>query len=347
MKRLLVLLLLFSFAFGQTPEDVADEAVQSWLGGEEVDLLALAALPPEEMCQELLAYAQEPPPPRGTRVNLDDRREREHDDPDRRVFSYPAAIGEERLAVVEVQLVQVNDTWQAERVGFRADATTTVLPGFFREPAAGWAFILFTVLIGYLSLTPSFFRRWLEAGWVAIRKHRRTVITALVMLYGAFFLGMFTGSALPDECQTAFMAFIGTSLDAIGVTDVAQRGDAAALAATIAYWNFTMGTFVTTLLPAAFFGIPAYLLNGARFYTLGVPFGFTFDPGVFVLQLPVIVLELLAYILVTAGGGMLLVTLIRQGFGGFREGLAKLFLMLPIALLLLIAGAWYEAFLVL
>ena len=51
----------------------------------------------------------------------------------------------------------------------------------------------------------------------------------------------------------------------------------------------------------------------------------------------------MAYVLVTAGGGMLLVTLIRGGFPAFRLAFRKLTLMLPIAFLLLVIGAWYEA----
>ena len=56
-----------------------------------------------------------------------------------------------------------------------------------------------------------------------------------------------------------------------------------------------------------------------------------------------IVVELSAYVLVTAGGGMLLVTLVRKGFGSFRLALRKLTMMVPLAFLLLVIGAWYEA----
>jgi hypothetical protein len=40
---------------------------------------------------------------------------------------------------------------------------------------------------------------------------------------------------------------------------------------------------------------------------------------------------------------MLLATLIREGFGGFRRAFRKLTMTLPIAFLLLVIGAWYEA----
>ncbi|CAN5600277.1 hypothetical protein BH24DEI1_BH24DEI1_05550 [soil metagenome] len=329
------------------PAAVADAAVREWLGRDEGSLMALANLPPAEMCQELLALTQNPPPPRGTRVNFDNRLESPQDEPGRRVYTYPAAVGEDRLEVVEAVLTQTNGSWQAEHVGFRASSPGPRLPDFFAGPAAGWAFVLFTALLLYLSFTPSFLRRWLERGLAVIREHRRLVVATVALLYGVFFLGMLTGTALPAECEAALVGIIDSSLQTIGVAEIAQTGDVAGLAGAITYWNFTMGTLFTTLLPAYLFALPAYLLNTARFYTLGIPFGFNLDPALLLLQSPVILLELLAYILVTAGGGMFLVTLIRKGFGGYREGLAKLLLTLPLALLLLVAGAWYEAFLVL
>lgn len=54
-------------------------------------------------------------------------------------------------------------------------------------------------------------------------------------------------------------------------------------------------------------------------------------------------LELTAYFLVVAGGGMLLSTVVRKGLGAYGVGLRKLVSVLSIALVLLLVGAWYEA----
>jgi hypothetical protein len=77
------------------PAAVADAAVREWLGREEGSLMALANLPPAEMCQELLALTQNPPPPRGTRVNFDNRLESPQDEPGRRVYTNPPPLGAE------------------------------------------------------------------------------------------------------------------------------------------------------------------------------------------------------------------------------------------------------------
>jgi hypothetical protein len=60
-----------------------------------------------------------------------------------------------------------------------------------------------------------------------------------------------------------------------------------------------------------------------------------------------IVIELTAYFLVVAGGGMLLVTIVRQGFGAFGLALRKTTHMLLVAGVLLLIGAWYEVAIIL
>jgi hypothetical protein len=96
---------------------------------------------------------------------------------------------------------------------------------------------------------------------------------------------------------------------------------------------------------ALLFAVPAYFLNAIRFYVIGIPFGYQGFGSFFevVLALILFVVELMAYVLITAGGGMFLITLIRQGFKGLNLAFRKLAMMLPIAMLLLVIGAWYEA----
>ena len=60
-----------------------------------------------------------------------------------------------------------------------------------------------------------------------------------------------------------------------------------------------------------------------------------------------LLLELTAYFLVVAGGGMLLGGVIRGGFAAIGPSVRKLVLMLPLAGLLLLIGAWYEAVVIL
>ncbi|HEX7002199.1 MAG TPA: hypothetical protein VF164_10960, partial [Trueperaceae bacterium] len=59
--------------------------------------------------------------------------------------------------------------------------------------------------------------------------------------------------------------------------------------------------------------------------------------------LVVLVLELTSYFFVVSGGGMLLATIWRGGFARLPEGFRKLLSTLPVALVLLLAGAWFEA----
>ena len=132
----------------------------------------------------------------------------------------------------------------------------------------------------------------------------------------------------------------------LGAAQAYESGNVARAAVVTLYQNFVMGAVVTTYAVAFIsFGLLAYVLNGARFLALGLPFGFLTqaDPVTLIVVLILIVVELMAYVLVTAGGGMLLVTLVRQGFGDFRLAFRKLTMMLPLAFLLLVIGAWYEA----
>jgi hypothetical protein len=96
---------------------------------------------------------------------------------------------------------------------------------------------------------------------------------------------------------------------------------------------------------SAILGVPGYLYAAASFFVQGIPFGLVGGGApVELLALVVLVLvELTAYFIVVSGGGMLLATVAKRGIGQLGAGFAKLLLMLPIAMLLLLAGAWYEA----
>ena len=330
---------------GANPEAVADEAVQAWLETPSPELLSLAQLSPDELCTQLPVLLQNPPPAAGTTVNLADRRELEEADPNTRRYSYPASLPNDQLSVVEVTLQKQGDVWRAEGVGFRTAAATVSIPDALQTRTAGWIFALLSLALLYALVRPTFMRRWLEEGWGVLRAHRRLVIGTVVGLYGLFALGVLLGTNLPASCDRAILGLVEASLEGLGATQAYGSGDVARAAAVTFYQNFFFGAFITSFGSAFLFGIPAYFLNGARFFAVGVPFGLVGGAGPLALLfiLGLLLIELMAYVLVTAGGGIFLVTLIRKGFSGYREGFRALLLMLPIALVLLVLGAWYEA----
>ena len=327
------------------PAAAADRAVRGWLERPPFDPLSLSGRPLEEVCRELPALVNNPAPPAGTRVNFANRLEREVSGEARR-YTYPVTFPSERLAVLEVTLTREGGAgaWQVERVGVQGGAQSTI-PAVLQNPAAGWVFAALSAGFLVLLVRPSFFRRWLAEGWGYLREHRRLVIGTFVLLYGLFGLGLLTGRSLPPVCGEAIIGLVQEGVEQLGAADAYESGNVARAATVTLYQNFVMGTLVTTYGVAFIsFGVLGYVINGFRFLALGVPFGFTpADPLTILLIGILIVVELSAYVLVTAGGGMLLVTLVRKGFGNFRLALRKLTMMVPLALLLLVIGAWYEA----
>jgi hypothetical protein len=331
---------------GDDPAVVADEAVQAWLARPATALSDLLGRDAGEVCALLPDLVAAPPPPEGTRVNLDDRRELTLDDPDARRFSYSAVRPVDRLDVVQVDVRRVDDRWEAVSVGFRIDAIDR---GWLGSPISGGVFAGLSLLVLVLLLRPSPLRRVLASGTQYVREHRRLVFGTMVLLYGAFALGVWSGASLPPACDDAVMAVLGQALGQVGATDALLSGDPLRLAVTIFYQNFGVVTLLLFWL-GLLFGVPAYLLAFPQFFANGLPFGVLYDvtgPVALLGTVLLIVIELTAYFLVVAGGGMLLVTIVRQGFGAFPLALRKTLAMLTIAGVLLLAGAWYEVALIL
>ena len=323
------------------PEAVADAAVEAWLDRSATLLTDLVGLDAREVCERLPALVGSPPPPEGTRVNLDDRRALDEGDPDRRRFSYSAVRPGDQLEVVVVELVRTDQGWETASVGFRVDAAGRSWLG---APASGAVFAVLSLLVLVLLLRPSPLRRSLERGVGYVREHRRLVLVTMVVMYGAFFAGFWSGAGLPPECDDAVAAVLGQALGQVGATDALLSGDPLRLAVTIFYQNFGVVTLLLFWL-GLLFGVPAYLVAFPQFFANGLPFGALYTyTGVLDLlgTVVLIVLELTAYFLVVAGGGMLLVTIVRGGLGSFPLALRKTLTMLTIAGVLLIAGAWYE-----
>lgn len=321
---------------------VADRAVEEWLEQEQPDIFALSALPTEQLCRELPALLGSPPPEPGTRVNLDDRRELDSDSETSRLYSYSAVRPGDRLEVVQVRVEEQEGQWVATDVRFRQAAGGR---DWLQTPTAGWAFTGFTLLVIYLLATESFLRRWVRRGLQVVRENRGVVIFTMLLLYGIFAAGVATGGNLPDECTEAALAIVEDAVTMVGATEAYGSGNVARAAAVTFYQNFGVVTLSVTFALALLFGIPAYLLSGFSFFVQAIPFGmvgaFSSPSALFVIIL--ILLELTAYFLVVSGGGILLRTIVRNGFAGFPKAVRSLALMLPLAMLLLLVGAWYEA----
>jgi hypothetical protein len=330
---------------GDEPEAVADEAVTLWLARSPAALADLLGRDVSEICEQLPELVLAPPPPEGTRVNLDDRRELRVGDPDLRRFTYSAVRPPDRLDIVQVDVARDPEGWRAVSVGFRAEPVDRA---WLASPAVGVAFLVISLLLLFLLARPSPLRRTLATGLGYVREHRRLVFGTMILLYASFAAGVWSGAALPPECDDAVTVVLGQALGQVGATDALLAGDPLRLAVTIFYQNFGVVTLLLFWL-GLLFGVPAYLLAVPQFFANGLPFGVLYDVGGVVALLAtvlLIVIELTAYFLVVAGGGMLLVTILRNGLAGFPFALRKTLAMLLIAGVLLVIGAWYEVALI-
>ena len=328
-------------------EEAADSAVRDWLARRPVAFDRLAGLDAEQLCRELPGIVTAPPPPAGTDVNLDDRVERTTaEDGEERVFTYAASLQSGQLDVVEVRLRPTDEGWEAVRVGFRSDSTLTGVRAWLQTPAASWTFIALTGLVlAMLFAKNSPLRRWLRRTREAVREHRRLVIVTVLAFYGLFGLGVLSGSTLPDSCDVAVVQIVEGAITSLGATAAYGSGDVPRAAAVTFYQNFVVVTLSVTFTLAAVLGVPAYIYAAFSFFVQGVPFGLIGGgaPGQILTLLVVLVLELTAYFFVVSGGGMLLATIWRGGFGRLPDGFRKLLSTLPVAMLLLLVGAWFEA----
>lgn len=353
-RLLMLLLVLVSFpatALAQSgqpgPEELADRAVTQWRERTAPDFETLTAMGTVELCEAIPALLVNPPPPAGTRVNLDDRLELPTDDPDRRLYSYSAVGPADQLAVVQVELQLSGDNWQVSRVGFR-QAPPGGIRAWVQTPAAAWTFSLLSLAVLVVLLVPgSWLKRLLARAFAVIREHRRTYTVSLVLLFGLFAAGVFTGSQLPEECSAAIMDTVSTAVSGVGATEAYLSGNIPRAATVTFHQNFVVVTASTLFSLALLFGIPAYLFGGFSFFAQAIPFGLIEPAGLELLLIGILLLlELFAYFSVIAGGGILLVTLFRKGFQALPEAVGKLLLMVPLAGLLLLIGAWYEAFII-
>ncbi len=327
----------------------ADDAVATWLKRTPLGIAQLSTMEPEEVCAALPGLIIDPPPEPGTKVNIDDRQEQPSADPAQRVFTYSAVRPGDRLDVLEVELRGSDEAgWTVDHVGYRNTFEPQGVRLWLQQPAASWLFVGFTLLVIFGLARPSRLRVWLRESWQNIRQHRRLVIGTMVVLYAMFGLGALVGTGLPKECEEAILTVVTSAVTSVGATDAYGSGNIMRAAVTTFYQNFVVVTLSVTFTLSLLFGIPAYLLSIVSYFVQGIPFGLLGDatPLQFLLVLILLLLELTSYFLVVAGGGMLLATLFRKGFSGLPQGFRKLMLTLPVAMVLLLIAAWYEALIV-
>ena len=331
---------------GDDPEALADRAVTAWLDQEPASFADLSTLDTAALCRELPGLFTAPPPPAGTEVDLEDRRARDTGDPERLRYTYAAEIPPDRLDVVEAVLVRQEGGWVVDRVGFQAPAATG--RSWLQTTTGAIVFIAFTLLVIAALVRPSPLRRWLAAGAATLREHRRLVAWTFALGWGIVALGLWTGSRLPASCEVAVLTVLGNTLEQVGATQAVASGNLARTALVIFYQNYVMVTITALFGSALLLGVPVYLLAGFSFLAQTTAFGLLGLGGFpeIVLILVLFVIEFTSYFLIVAGGGMLVATLARKGFAGLGEAYTKLTLMLPIAGILLLIGAWYEALVV-
>lgn len=156
-------------------------------------------------------------------------------------------------------------------------------------------------------------------------------------------MGVITGTRLPDECRTAVLETVTTAVDNTGATNAYASNVATAATVTFTQ-NFVVVSATTLAGSGLILGAPAYLIAAFSFYTQGIPFGLLIDqpPAQLAFVITLLLIELVAYFTVVAGAGMLLRTVFTQGFGAYLQGVRKLALMLVLAGVTLMLGAWYE-----
>jgi hypothetical protein len=331
---------------GADPELVADAAVAVWLEREPVAIAELASLPAAEVCRRLPEALQAPPPPAGTRVVVEDRRRLEADRADdRRAYTYAAVRPGDVLDVVQVDLTEAEGAWRVERVGFRTTTELSGMRAWVQTPVASGAFVALTLLVLLGLVRPSPLRRGLALGLATAHRHRITVLLTMGLLYLTFALGAGAGAALPPECDTAVLAILTSAIDQVGAQQAYGSGDVARAATVTFYQNFVVVTFSVHFFLTLLLGVPSYLVAVPQFFVHGIPFGLlTGIPLAALLPaLVLILIEFTAYFLVVSGGGIVLGTLFRRGFGAYPVAVRQAASLLVPAGLLLLAGAWYEA----
>ncbi|XOB97726.1 stage II sporulation protein M [Deinococcota bacterium DY0809b] len=330
-----VLLFVAAWAQASDPVAVARDAVSRWIQGEltpSVSMQDLQGKTPEEIADLLRRTVAFPPPPPELEVNLEEAQTDALPAGGERV-RFPAVSGS-----IGGEVVVVVADGRVERIAWRPSGG--LLPGWVKSPVTRWIFAAVSLLL-LLNAVQGGVTRWLRSAWVQFAGYRRLYWAVNLLLYGLFVFGALLAYAMPDLAR-ALQEAVGGAIETIGLEE-GVKGGVSGLAWMIFYWNFTHGLLLTSFFPALLLGLPALLVNAARYYV----FGFALSPAVipwsvYVWHVPTLLIELQGYILVTFGGLVLFWETFRGG--GFRAGLRYLGLTLLLGTFFLLAGAWYEAF---
>jgi hypothetical protein len=254
-----------------------------------------------------------------------------------RVYSYPITsdAGDETLTV----------TLEKSASGFtvrsiQSGATASLTPDFVSKPVGMWIFLTMTALLAYVTIAPTIWRTWLVQGLRLAKIHKRTFILTNILLYGTYLFGTALGFAYPDLVQTVG-EFLAGALARSGITDTLKAGVVNA-AFGIALNNARAGILFGSFIPGSLFAVPAYLFDTVQFFIYGFALAPVTNANAFWWHVPTIILELQAYIFVTASSGAFLVRILRKQ--SYARSFQSYLKCLPFAFTLLIVAAWYEAF---
>lgn len=333
---LALLLTLGGGAHAQTPQGAraADAALQAWLA-RELTPDAAAAMQAQGAEAALVQTLRFPPPPAGARPNLELREFVPGEDPAQETYRYPVGTG--RGVTDYTVTVQRTEGGGFAPLRVRNDpGETEILPGWMAAPWAGVLFLISSLAFFAFAFQRGWLRHSLGQALRIAREQRAVFIVVNVLLYGAFFIGMAAGNSLPLVREELRIS-LGQSIGIIGIQNLSAN--ALNFAMGIFSWNFGSGALLTTYLPGLLFGVLAVILNFFRFLVLGL--GLSGLPSVaLLLHLPTIVIELQAYIFIAASA----VAWVLRGFRvGFVPALRDYAYAIPVAALLLLVGAWYEA----
>ena len=320
----------------------ADQAVQDWLKKKfEANLTQPNITPSSDLnailkgqLETLKKTLQFSKVPNDTRVNFNLRSVKQGGN--LRVYSYPITSdnGDESL---DVTLEAINSGFKLRSI--QAGAQTSLTPDFVSQDSGKWIFLAFTALLAYVSIAPTIWRKWLSQGLRLAVVHKRTFILTNVLLYGVYLLGTILGFSYPDLVKT-LGEFLGGALGRSGIGNAINAGVINA-AFAIALNNARAGILFGSFLPGSFFAVPAYLFDMFQFFIYGFALSPITDLARFWWHVPTIILELQAYIFVTASSGAFLVRIFRKQ--SFVLSFQSYLKCLPFALTLLVVAAWYEA----
>jgi hypothetical protein len=254
-----------------------------------------------------------------------------------RAYSYPITsdVGDETLTVT---LEKTASGFTVRSV--QAGATASLTPDFVSQPVGMWIFLTMTALLAYASIAPTIWRTWIVQGLRLAKIHKRTFILTNILLYGVYLFGTALGFAYPDLVQTVG-EFLGGALARSGIGETLKAGVVNA-AFGIALNNARAGILFGSFIPGTLFAIPAYLFDTVQFFVYGFALSPVTNAAAFWWHVPTIILELQAYIFVTASSGAFLVRIFRKQT--YAKSFQSYLKCLPFAFTLLIVAAWYEAF---